>query len=556
MKPIPIGIEDFKVVIDTNYYLVDKTSMIAELINQRGAVYLFTRPRRFGKTLNMSMLQRFFEKTEESNAYLFEGLNIAKAGSEYMQYQGQYSVITLSLKSMKQGDYESAFNEFKKLIQQEFSRHREILTSPKVSDSQREYFKKIYDNKANNSDYSTVIRLLCDCLYAVHEKKVIILIDEYDVPLQAAYQYRFYDEMVMLIRSVFESALKTNPYLEIGVLTGCLRVSKESIFTGLNNLNVYSISEVQFAQYFGFTEAEVKKITDDFGISERFEIIKEWYDGYIFGETEIYNPWSVLKYVKDAICTKNLVPKAYWANTSSNDIIHDMIVDGSHETHELLEKLASGETIVKPIYEDITYRNINVRNNTIWSFLLYTGYLKAIRFFQGEADMPFAELVIPNKEVRMIYRTTILDWTNEKISADSRTDLFEAVVNGNVEAFEDILCEWLENTLSYHDEKEMYYHGFLAGLLGGFKGYETKSNRESGEGRPDILLLELRRRKLAIIIEVKIAKDFIDMEQECDHALQQIEERQYEAELKAGCYQRIVKYGVAFYNKTCRIKMA
>ncbi len=556
MKPIPIGYEDFKEILDKGCYYIDKTLFIKDLLDFRAKVQLYTRPRRFGKTLNMSMLQQFFEKTEESNAYLFEGLNIAKAGSEYMQHQGQYPVITLSLKSMKQGNYELAFDEFKRLIQREFLRHESILHSPKIADSLRESFKEIYDNKAADKDYKTAIRFLSDCLYAAHGQKVVILIDEYDVPLQAAYQYGFYDEMVMLIRSVFESALKTNPYLELGVLTGCLRVSKESIFTGLNNLNVYSIGEVQFARYFGFTEDEVRKITEDFGIADHFDIIKEWYGGYLFGETEIYNPWSVLKYVDAAICTTNLVPRAYWANTSSNDIIHDMIVDGSHETHTLLEKLASGETITKPIYEDVTYRNINVRNDTIWSFLLYTGYLKAIRIFQGDADMPHAELILPNKEVRMIYRTTIMDWTKEKISADSRTDLFEAVINGNVEAFEDILCDWLENTLSYYDEKEMYYHGFLAGLLGGFKGYETKSNRESGEGRPDILLLELRRRKLAVIIEVKIAKDFIELEQECDSALRQIEEKQYEAGLKAGRYQSIIKYGVAFYDKTCRIKKA
>ncbi|MCD7810239.1 MAG: ATP-binding protein [Ruminococcus sp.] len=553
-KPIPIGVEDFKEIIDKGSYYVDKTGMIQELLDSNAKVNLFTRPRRFGKTLNISMLQRFFEKTDEDNAYLFNGLNIAKAGEKYMQHQGQYPVISLSLKSMKQPDYSKSFGTFKDAIKREFWRHKDVLSSNEIVPEDREIFSQITHGTAEDDTYITAIRTLSDCLYAAYQKKVIILIDEYDVPLETSHFRGFYDEMVDLIRSVFESALKTNPYLEFGVLTGCLRVSKESIFTGLNNLNVYTITDGIFSEYFGFTEKEVKKIAHDFQIQDKFDEMKEWYDGYLFGETEIYNPWSILKYVLAAITEKNVIPKPYWSNTSSNDIIHELVVNGNEETHNQIEALMNGESLTKPIYEDITYRNININTDYIWSFLLFTGYLKPISMHL-EGDLIYAEMVIPNREVGTVYKRMIMQWFDEKVRSTSRDDLFTAMINGNVDEFETLLGDWLDETISYYDSKENYYHGFLSGLLVGFKGYDVKSNRESGDGRPDLLVLERKRHKLAVILEIKVAEKFRDLDAKCDEALQQIETNRYEAELKYDCFQKILKYGVAFCDKACQVKL-
>ncbi|MCD7810297.1 MAG: ATP-binding protein [Ruminococcus sp.] len=553
-KPIPIGVEDFKEIIDKGSYYVDKTGMIQELLDSNAKVNLFTRPRRFGKTLNISMLQRFFEKTDEDNAYLFNGLNIAKAGEKYMQHQGQYPVISLSLKSMKQPNFEYAFSQFKKLVLAEFIRHEEVLNSDYVSTSYKEQFREIFENRAADQEYVSAIRLLSDCLYAAYQKKVIILIDEYDVPLESSHFRGFYDEMVDLIRSVFESALKTNPYLEFGVLTGCLRVSKESIFTGLNNLNVYTVINNDFSNHFGFTQQEVEKIADDFGMQDKLSEMKQWYDGYLFGQTEIYNPWSILKYVQSARSNETCPSQPYWSNTSSNDIIHELVVNGNEETHSQIEALVNGESLTKPIYEDITYRNININTDYIWSFLLFTGYLKPISMHL-EGDLIYAEMVIPNREVGTVYKRMIMQWFDEKVRSTSRDDLFTAMISGDVDEFETLLGDWLDETISYYDSKENYYHGFLSGLLIGFKGYDVKSNRESGDGRPDLLVLERKRHKLAVILEIKVAEQFRDLDAKCDEALQQIEANRYEAELKYDCFQKILKYGVAFCDKACRVKL-
>jgi len=551
-KPIPIGVEDFKVIIDRGSYYVDKTDMIRELLDNGATVNLFTRPRRFGKTLNMSMLQRFFEKTDEDNAYLFDGLNISQAGEKYMQHQGQYPVISLSLKSMKQGDFSDSFLLFKKIISDEFKKHQKIL--PFLSEEDRSDYQEIMSRKTDDSHYLYAIRTLSDCLYAAYQKKVIILIDEYDVPLETSHFRGFYDEMVDLIRSVFESALKTNPYLEFGVLTGCLRVSKESIFTGLNNLNVYTVINNDFSNHFGFTQQEVEKIVDDFGIQAKLLEMKQWYDGYLFGQTEIYNPWSILKYVQSARSNETCPSQSYWSNTSSNDIIHELVVNGNEETHNQIEALVNGESLTKPIYEDITYRNININTDYIWSFLLFTGYLKAISMHL-EGDLIYAEMVIPNREVGTVYKWMIMQWFDEKVRTTSRDDLFTAMISGDVDEFETLLSDWLDETISYYDSKENYYHGFLSELLVGFKGYDVKSNRESGDGRPDLLVLERKRHKLAVILEIKVAERFRNLDAKCDEALQQIEENRYEAELKYDCFQKILKYGVAFCDKACRVKL-
>ncbi|MBQ6944194.1 MAG: AAA family ATPase [Ruminococcus sp.] len=554
-KPIPIGIEDFKELVNKGYYFVDKTLMIKDIIDTTSKVNLFTRPRRFGKTLNMSMIQRYFEKTEEDNAYLFEGLNISKAGEKYKEYQGQYPVITLSLKSMKQSCFEDAFLLFKNIISKEFYRHKEILSSDNISEVNKREYISIVEKTADSSQYLYALKLLSDCLKEAYNKNVIILIDEYDVPLESAYFGGFYDDMVNLIRSVFESALKTNPSLEFGILTGCLRISRESIFTGLNNLKVNSITTHIFSEYFGFTKEEVKKFAEAYGLEKYTDEIKNWYDGYIFGNTEIYNPWSIINFISDARNNENVLPKPYWSNTSSNDIIHDLVVKGDNNIHNSIEKLLNNSTVTAPLYEDITYRNIDVNSDYIWSFLLFTGYLKATRYFM-EDDILYAEMVLPNKEIRSIYRNTITKWFKESIRKKGTDDLFNAVIQGNTDAIETEINRWLRKCISYHDNYENFYHGFLAGLLIGSDEYIVKSNRESGNGRSDIMICEYQLRKIAVIIEIKVAEKFAELDKKCYEALQQIEDRNYEAELIDECYQNIIKYGVAFYQKSCKIKKA
>ena len=554
-KKVPIGIEDFKEIIDRECYFVDKSLMIRDILDSGAKVTLFTRPRRFGKTLNMSMLRYFFEKSEQDNTYLFNDLAVSKAGEKYLSHMGQYPVISISLKGMKQADYKTAFIEFKKIISKEFRRHDELLLSDKVYDSDKETFLKICNNSGDYTDYNSALRFLADMLKEAYNKDVILLIDEYDVPLENAYFNGFYEPMVNLIRSVFESALKTNSSLEFAVLTGCLRISKESIFTGLNNMRIYPVIDNAFSQYYGFTEDEVKELTAYYGISDEYDEIKRWYDGYMFGENEIYNPWSVLNYISYAMENKVHPPKPFWSNTSSNSVIRKLITEADDSVREKVEELMSGESICVPIYEDSVYADIDEDKKQIWSFLLFTGYLKSVNL-RNINDILHADLVIPNVEIRTIYQRSILQWFDEKLEADPRTELFEALLNGNVTRIEDIICDWLDETISYHDEKEQYYHGFMTGLLSGFKGYTLKSNRESGDGRPDLLLMEKRKREIAIIIEVKDTKKFSELESLCDTALAQIEENRYEAELKQESYKNIIKYGIAFCGKSCMVKMS
>ena len=501
------------------------------------------------------MLRYFFEKSEQDNSYLFDELEISKAGEKYLSHMGQYPVISVSLKCMKQPSYDEAFAEFKNVIAKEIWRHREIFDSDKTIPADLIKFQNICNGLADDTSYRTILKLLSDCLSTIHGKNVVLLIDEYDVPLETAYFNGFYEPMVNLIRSVFESVLKTNNSLAFAVLTGCLRISKESIFTGLNNLSVCSINSTAFSQYFGFTESEVRKMLEYYSLTDRFTELKEWYDGYRFGRTEIYNPWSIVQYCKSALDEEEESLQPYWSNTSSNSIVHKLITESDETVREKIEQLMCGESITEPIYEDTVYADINVNNNQIWSFLLFTGYLKTINI-RNIDGLLHADLVIPNTEIKTIYKRTILQWFDEKVKAEPRQELFEAILNGDITRIEDILCDWLDETISYYDEKEQYYHGFLSGLLSGFKGYSLKSNRESGDGRPDILLMEKRRRELAIVIEVKDTKKFSELEKLCDDALTQIEENRYEAELKQECYKKIIKYGIAFCGKSCMVKMA
>ena len=551
-KPLPIGVEDFKRLVDNGYYFVDKTLMIKELLENKETVNLFTRPRRFGKTLNMSMLQRFFEATEKSNAYLFDGLKIA-AYPEHMAYQGQYPVISISLKSMKQASYTDAFYMYKNLIAKEYEKHKIILESNQILDSEKEVFQNIMEQRADQNVYLNSIRTLSDILAKYYEKNVIILIDEYDVPLENAYHEGFYDDMTNLIRSCFESALKTNPSLEFAVLTGCLRVSRESIFTGLNNLKTYSITKNKFSQYFGFTQKEIQEILQNFSLEQYAGTIAKWYDGYRFGLTEIYNPWSVLNCIDSYLQNDMVACEPYWSNTSSNRIVKRLIEESNERTKSMVEELINGTPIHTQIFEDVTYGTIDVNQDYIWSFLLFTGYLKIISC-ETIGDETYYDMVIPNVEIKSIYKNTIRSWFIDHINRDSRTDILESVIHADAEKLEDLLCTWLTNTISCFDEQENYYHGFVTGLVSGFNGYMVVSNRESGNGRFDLVVKQRSRWHHAAILEFKVVEKYNQMTKACEDALRQIEEKDYEASLRDEQYENIAKLGICFCQKRCRVK--
>ena len=551
-KPLPIGVEDFKRLVDNGYYFVDKTLMIKELLENKETVNLFTRPRRFGKTLNMSMLQRFFEATEKSNAYLFDGLKIA-AYPEYMVYQGQYPVISISLKSMKRASYQEAYFEYVKLLSDEFERHETILQSDAVSEEDKLEFQKIKRRIAEPKEYNSAVKLLSKCLQKVYQKNVIILIDEYDVPLENAYHEGFYDDMTNLIRSCFESALKTNPSLEFAVLTGCLRVSRESIFTGLNNLKTYSITKNKYSQYFGFTQEEMKEILQAFSLEQYAGTIANWYDGYRFGLTEIYNPWSVLNCIDSYLQNDMVACEPYWSNTSSNRIVKRLIEESNERTKSMVEELINGTPIHTQIFEDVTYGTIDVNQDYIWSFLLFTGYLKIISC-ETIGDETYYDMVIPNVEIKSIYKNTIRSWFIDHVNRDSRTDILESVIHADAEKLEDLLCTWLTNTISCFDEQENYYHGFVTGLVSGFNGYMVVSNRESGNGRFDLVVKQRSRWHHAAILEFKVVEKYNQMTKACEDALKQIEEKDYEASLRDEQYENIAKLGICFCQKRCRVK--
>ena len=552
-KPLPIGVEDFKRLVDNGYYFVDKTLMIKELLENKETVNLFTRPRRFGKTLNMSMLQRFFEATEKSNAYLFDSLKIA-AYPEYMAYQGKYPVISVSLKSMKQKNFTLAFETYKYLIKSEYSRHKDFIFGRNVLDEEEKVrYLSLIQVDATETMYNQAIGFLSNCLKKAYQQNVIILIDEYDVPLENAYHEGFYDDMTNLIRSCFESALKTNPSLEFAVLTGCLRVSRESIFTGLNNLKTYSITKNKFSQYFGFTQEEMQEILQTFSLEQYAETIAKWYDGYRFGLTEIYNPWSVLNCIDSYLQNDMVACEPYWSNTSSNRIVKRLIEESNERTKSMVEELINGTPIHTQIFEDVTYGTIDVNQDYIWSFLLFTGYLKIISC-ETVGDETYYDMVIPNVEIKSIYKNTIRSWFIDHINRDNRTDILESVIHADAEKLEDLLCTWLTNTISCFDEQENYYHGFVTGLVSGFNGYMVVSNRESGNGRFDLVVKQRSRWHHAAILEFKVVEKYNQMTKACEDALRQIEEKDYEASLRDEQYENIAKLGICFCQKRCRVK--
>lgn len=557
-KPIPIGIEFYKDMVDGGYYYVDKTLLIRDFLKQGSKVTLFTRPRRFGKTLAQSTLQTFFENevkpdgsTVDNSAY-FAGKKIMDAGEEYTRHMGRYPLIFLTLKSAKQPTYQMAYDFLVNGIMAEYERHRYLLQGDALSAKQKERYIAIMDRNAEPSEYAGALQFLSACLEQYHGEKTIILIDEYDVPLENAFYSGFYEEMVGFIRSLFESALKTNNSLNFAVVTGCLRISKESIFTGLNNFDIISILDDSYAEYFGFVSEEVEAMLGYYGIIDRMEEAKLWYNGYSFGETEVYNPWSVINYVRDIVQKNSEFPKPYWSNTSSNSIIKDLVEQADQNTKKEIEQLIAGGSIEKQVHEEITYGDIYQTRDNLWNFLFFTGYLKEVgRRFDSESI--YLTLQIPNREIRYIYNNTIRLWFQQMVESEDYSELYTAIVNGDTQRFEMLIKKRLKESISFMDHAENFYHGFLLGLLTGMKDYCSISNRESGNGRYDIALEPNDMEFPVIILELKVTAKFGEMEEKCREALQQIDEKQYDAEFVETGYPHIMKYGVCFCKKNCRI---
>ena len=562
-QKLPVGIENFAEIRTEGFYYVDKTGLIRDLLADWAKVNLFTRPRRFGKTLNQFMIRRFFEDeiTEEGeevdNGYLFDGLKITECGEEILKHQQQYPVIFLTLKSAKQPTYALAYMELKKRISEEYKRHRYVLQGEILTADEKARFEAISAIMDDDSLYTDALGFLSMCLAKYHGTNTIILIDEYDVPLENAYFRGFYDKMIDFIRSLFESALKTNPYLEKSVITGCLRISKESIFTGLNNLKVDSVLRTEYGDSFGFTESEVEEMLAYYNLQEELPEVKRWYDGYLFNNIEIYNPWSIINFVydRDHRITQFALP--YWSNTSSNSIIREMVGEADADAKRDLETLINGGIIEKPVHEDITYGDIHQTQDNLWNFLFFTGYLKKMSERKDESgESLYLSMAIPNTEIKTIYKNSISYWFEQRMKETDRSPLVRALETGDCEAAENFISEQLFHTISYYDYAENFYHGFMAGLLVNIGGYLVRSNRESGNGRPDIVMTESKFRGRAMILELKISDTIQGMEKKCEEALTQIEEQKYESPLEEDCFQPILKYAICFFKKRCMVKKA
>lgn len=541
MKLLPTGIENFKMMIDKSAYYVDKTNFIEDVLNEQ--VVLYTRPRRFGKTLNMSMLYYFFSIKEKENSYLFDGLNISK-NKNALKYQNKYPTIFISLKEMKSLTFDAQISSFSNVIYELLDKNLEILSSDQLSDTTKDILNKLHNRSSSVEDLKISLRVITNALYAYYQQKVIVLIDEYDVPLQAAYQNNYYEEMVEFLRSVFSSALKTNDALEKGVMTGCLRISKESIFTGLNNFTAYSVLNNISSESFGFTESEVKQLLKDYNLSEKMDEVKEWYDGYQFGNNEIYNPWSTLMYVKNIMQDVSFKPISFWANTSANDLVVKYIQNGDKKLRKEFDLLMNGQSLVKYIKPELTYREMDNINN-IYSFLLLTGYLKVIKD-RGENQY---ELVIPNKEVYEIYKQSFMSYF-EDYTTSRKGELYQELVDGDAKKVNLLLNDILLRSISYFDNQESFYHGFLVGLL---NDYEVVSNKESGNGRFDVCVLPENILGTIVLIECKHSISEDNLIDDAKEGARQIVEQKYLEEHKFKKYENVIGYGISFYKKQCYV---
>ena len=558
LKKLPIGIENFEEMRREDFYYVDKSHVIEQLLTQWGKVNLFTRPRRFGKYLNMSMLQSFFEIGKDKT--LFDGLRISDNQELCEKYQGKFPVVSVSLKGINGATYEEARRFLIKTINEEARRLSVLSDSTELDETDHELLTQLKKKEMTNDSLVYSIRELTELLEKHYGRKVIVLIDEYDVPLAKANENGYYDEMVLLIRNLFENALKTNSSLKFAVLTGCLRIAKESIFTGLNNFKVYSITDKSFDETFGFTDAEVRELLRYYGQEKYYETVKEWYDGYRFGNVDVYCPWDVINFCSDHLADPGLEPKNYWANTSGNSVIShfiDSVGKPQKLTRMELEQLVNGGIVQKEINSELTYKELYSSIDNLWSTLFMTGYLTQ----RGEPSGNRYNLVIPNREIRNIITNHILKMFKENVKDDGKTvsDLCDALLNQNPEKVELIFTEYMKKTISIRDTfaqkptKENFYHGLLLGILGFKENWSVMSNRESGDGFGDILI-RIEDEDVGIVIEVKYADDG-NLQGECEKALQQIIDIRYTEALEQEGIHTIIKYGIACYRKKCKVLM-
>jgi hypothetical protein len=558
LKKLPIGIENFEEMRREDFYYVDKSHVIEQLLTQWGKVNLFTRPRRFGKSLNMSMLQSFFEIGKDKT--LFDGLRISDNQELCEKYQGKFPVVSVSLKGINGATYEEARRFLIKIINEEARRLSVLSDSTELDETDHELLTQLKKKEMTNDSLVYSIRELTELLEKHYGSKVIVLIDEYDVPLAKANENGYYDEMVLLIRNLFENALKTNNSLKFAVLTGCLRIAKESIFTGLNNFKVYSITDKSFDETFGFTDAEVRELLRYYGQEKYYETVKEWYDGYRFGNVDVYCPWDVINFCSDHLADPGLEPKNYWANTSGNSVIShfiDSVGKPQKLTRMELEQLVNGGIVQKEINSELTYKDLYSSIDNLWSTLFMTGYLTQ----RGEPSGNRYNLVIPNREIRNIITNHILKMFKENVKDDGKTvsDLCDALLNQNPEKVELIFTEYMKKTISIRDTfarkptKENFYHGLLLGILGFKENWSVMSNRESGDGFGDILI-RIEDEDVGIVIEVKYADDG-NLQGECEKALQQIIDIRYTEALEQEGIHTIIKYGIACYRKKCKVLM-
>ena len=558
LKKLTIGIENFEKLWQEDFYYIDKTRLIEQLLTRWGEVNLFTRPRRFGKSLNMSMLQSFFEIGKDKT--LFDGLRISDNQELCEEYQGKFPVVSVSLKGINGATYEEARRFLIKTINEEARRLSVLSDSTELDETDHELLTQLKKKEMTNDSLVYSIRELTELLEKHYGSKVIVLIDEYDVPLAKANENGYYDEMVLLIRNLFENALKTNNSLKFAVLTGCLRIAKESIFTGLNNFKVYSITDKSFDETFGFTDAEVRELLRYYGQEKYYETVKEWYDGYRFGNVDVYCPWDVINFCSDHLADPGLEPKNYWANTSGNSVIShfiDSVGKPQKLTRMELEQLVNGGIVQKEINFELTYKELYSSIDNLWSTLFMTGYLTQ----RGEPSGNRYNLVIPNREIRNIITNHILKMFKENVKDDGKTvsDLCDALLNQNPEKVELIFTEYMKKTISIRDTfarkptKENFYHGLLLGILGFKENWSVMSNRESGDGFGDILI-RIEDEDVGIVIEVKYADDG-NLQGECEKALQQIIDIRYTEALEQEGIHTIIKYGIACYRKKCKVLM-
>lgn len=561
VKRLPIGIEFFDEMIKNQYYYVDKTGMISELLRSGGKVTLFTRPRRFGKSLNMSMLKNFFSL--QGDKRIFNELQISCDKQVCEEYMGKFPVISISLKSVDGFAYRNAYEMLCATIGNEAMKFQYLMDSTKLTDREKEQYGLLIkggDRIPFEMDEVTLtgsLKTLSLLLEKHHGKQTVLLIDEYDVPLSKASEHGYYKEMAMLIRKLFEQVLKTNESLKLAVLTGCMRISKESIFTGLNNFEVLSVADVRFDEYFGFTDQEVRKLLEYYHLSDKYQQVKEWYDGYQFGNVEVYCPWDVMNYCVTLLADPNAEPQNYWINTSSNEVVRRFIreSDNSGTIRREIEELVAGECIIKELHQELTYEDMYQTVDNIWSVLFTTGYLTQ----RGRSEGNIFRLAIPNREIRNIFTTQIMQLFRENVKKDGEllNRFCEALENGNTESAEKCFGEYLRKTISIRDTsvrkemKENFYHGVLLGILGIKENWIVRSNRESGEGYSDILI-ETDDTAMGIVIEMKYAEDG-NLQKAAEKALKQIESKQYEEALYDEGIEQILRYGIACYKKRCKI---